>query len=244
MRAESYPAPETSRLCCRTRTAGFVLVEILLIAAVLWIAIGLLISLSRHVRSRSAESDTARMLWKAHLALSRAQSAQASTDGATGIVSSSTVAEASAVGGLPKPLGLDELAIASPKTVRQTLDGHNRVLVHALLQSMPDDEANDPRSQVAWARLSRSMFDGQTLRDAWGTPVVLARGDDQRLGLAPGRRDYCLSAGPDRNFLTRDDNLYSFEQDQPADTLGGSDAGRFGASGSRPANGPSPAGKP
>jgi hypothetical protein len=158
-------------------------------AAVLWIVLGLLISLSHHVRSRSAETDTAGVLWKAQRALPIATA-------------------------LPPALTLDDLA------VNTQLADHNRTLVQALRATDPAPRAGQPDSPDSfWSRLPRSMYDGELLRDAWGTPIVLARGDDQRLGLAPARRDYCLSAGPDRNFLTREDNLFSFEQGQPPDPL-------------------------
>lgn len=171
------------------RPRAFTLVEILLMAAVLWIVLGLLISLSHHVRSRSAAADTAALLWRAHKALPVATS-------------------------LPPALNLDDLSANSQ------LADHNRTLVQALRDTDPSPRGDSDDSALAfWSRLPRSMYDGELLRDAWGTPIVLARGDDQRLGLPPARRDYCLSAGPDRNFLTREDNLFSFEQGQPPEAL-------------------------
>jgi hypothetical protein len=43
------------------------------------------------------------------------------------------------------------------------------------------------------------------------------------VGMAPDNRFFLFSAGPDRRYLTRDDNLYSYDQaprlpaTQPAD---------------------------
>jgi hypothetical protein len=65
-----------------------------------------------------------------------------------------------------------------------------------------------------FADLSLQYYDEVTLRDAWGTPIVFLPRMDPDIGMGP--KDYFFfSAGPDRKFLTRDDNLYSYEQDGP-----------------------------
>jgi type II secretory pathway pseudopilin PulG len=51
----------------------------------------------------------------------------------------------------------------------------------------------------------------KSVRDAWGTPIALVAGKNPRLGLSPDDRPYFVSAGPDRKFLTREDNLYGYE---------------------------------
>jgi hypothetical protein len=60
-----------------------------------------------------------------------------------------------------------------------------------------------------------SVYDHRTLRDAWGSPIVLMPGQHSLIGLAPSRAGqdqyFFFSAGPDRKYLTRDDNLYSYE---------------------------------
>ena len=52
--------------------------------------------------------------------------------------------------------------------------------------------------------------------DPWGTPIVYVAGYDPQLGMAAGGRAFFMSAGPDRRYLTRDDNLYSYEAARPA----------------------------
>jgi hypothetical protein len=61
--------------------------------------------------------------------------------------------------------------------------------------------------------LSPAIFDpsGPILRDAWGTPIIFVPGEHPLLGMAPRNAPFFLSAGPDRKFLTRGDNLYSYD---------------------------------
>jgi hypothetical protein len=53
---------------------------------------------------------------------------------------------------------------------------------------------------------------GGILTDPWGTPYVFMPHQNQAIGLAPQDRSFFFSAGPDRKFLTKDDNLYGYEQ--------------------------------
>ncbi|MEM6561615.1 MAG: hypothetical protein AAF656_08440, partial [Planctomycetota bacterium] len=47
--------------------------------------------------------------------------------------------------------------------------------------------------------------------DAWGMPIVLADPDNRDLGLPPTGDPYLISAGPDRDYATRGDNLYGYD---------------------------------
>ena len=57
-----------------------------------------------------------------------------------------------------------------------------------------------------------SMYDETTLRDAWGSPIVFMPAKHPWVGTAPQDRFFFFSAGPDRRYLTQDDNLYSYEE--------------------------------
>jgi hypothetical protein len=57
-----------------------------------------------------------------------------------------------------------------------------------------------------------SLYDERTLRDAWGSPIAFLPKFDPNIGMALGNRPFFVSAGPDRRFLTREDNLYSYEE--------------------------------
>ena len=50
------------------------------------------------------------------------------------------------------------------------------------------------------------------VRDAWGNPVGYLPHQDARFGMALRNEPFFFSAGPDGKFLTRQDNLYSYEQ--------------------------------
>ena len=67
---------------------------------------------------------------------------------------------------------------------------------------------------------SLSVYDHRTLRDAWGSPIVLMSGQHRLIGMAPSRegrdQSFFFSAGPDRKYLTRVDNLYSYDALGPA----------------------------
>lgn len=47
--------------------------------------------------------------------------------------------------------------------------------------------------------------------DAWGTPIGLVAGGGRLLGIPPDDSPFLISAGPDRQFLSLGDNLYSYD---------------------------------
>ena len=51
-----------------------------------------------------------------------------------------------------------------------------------------------------------------TLVDAWGTPIVYMPAGALNVGITPQSRSFFLSAGPDRKFSSVVDNLYSYER--------------------------------
>jgi type II secretory pathway pseudopilin PulG len=59
--------------------------------------------------------------------------------------------------------------------------------------------------------LYAALSDG-VLTDPWGTPYVFMPHQNPLVGLAPQDRPFFFSAGPDRRFLTKDDNVYGYEQ--------------------------------
>ena len=77
-------------------------------------------------------------------------------------------------------------------------------------------EGGGPRRPSFVGQLPMSVYDGVTLRDAWGSAIVFMPAQHPWIGMAPkGRAQeaafFFFSAGPDRLYLTRDDNLYSYE---------------------------------
>jgi len=63
--------------------------------------------------------------------------------------------------------------------------------------------------------LPLSLYDEASLHDPWGSPIVFMPRQHPLIGLPIGERFFFFSAGPDRQFLTRGDNLYSYEETVP-----------------------------
>jgi type IV pilus assembly protein PilC len=54
-------------------------------------------------------------------------------------------------------------------------------------------------------------YDEVRVRDAWGSPIVFMTHMHPAIGMT-SKGWFFFSAGPDRQYLTRDDNLYSYDQ--------------------------------
>jgi hypothetical protein len=71
------------------------------------------------------------------------------------------------------------------------------------------------RAEPLWGKvfvdLPISVYDQVSLRDAWGQPIVFMPAGHRAVGMAPNDRSFFFSSGPDRRYLTRMDNLYSYE---------------------------------
>jgi hypothetical protein len=163
---------------------AFTLVELLTTLALVVAILGVMVSLSRHVRSASAEDLTRDLLIK--------------LDG----LMDEYVARHE--GRLPSVLPLinapnpSESALAAP-----ALENNRQFLL--ALQPLMD------RSNRSFQDLSIAGYDGKTLRDAWGTPIIFMPAMHPAIGMSP-KGWFFFSAGPDRQFLTRDDNIYSYER--------------------------------
>ena len=59
--------------------------------------------------------------------------------------------------------------------------------------------------------LSIANYNEVNVLDAWGSPIVYMPSQHPLIGMAAGDRSFFFSAGPDRKYLTRQDNLYSYE---------------------------------
>jgi hypothetical protein len=70
---------------------------------------------------------------------------------------------------------------------------------------------DDPRSEAVTSEIRQSAADKPVLEDPWGTPIVFMQSQHPSIGMAPGNVFFFVSAGPDRHFLTHDDNLYSYD---------------------------------
>jgi len=187
--------------CARTTASlrpAFTLIEMLTTVAVLIIVLGLMVSLARHVRDRSAERLTRSLLRQ----LDTLMSQYTNEDPAR----------------LPRvtPVIPEESAVADETTIRQRARINNEDFVRALRAEIARArlraaQQKKEASADRFGELPISAYDEVTLRDAWGSPIVFMARENRSIGMAPGGRWFFFSAGADRQFLTRDDNIYSYE---------------------------------
>jgi hypothetical protein len=153
--------------------------------AALIIVLGLMVSLARYVRDRSANVLTKDLLLKLDLVMAEYQK---DNDGQLPPVA-------------PFQTGAGVLDEA---TIEQGARKNNQEFVRCLRRQQD-------LSTGVFNNLPISIYDEVTLRDAWGTPIVFMPQMHPAVGMAPHNRFFFFSAGPDRQFLTREDNLYSYE---------------------------------
>lgn len=172
------------------RSRGFTIVEMLTTVAVLIIVLGLMVSLSKHVRSASADTLTKSILHRLEQAMAEYQQRH---DGM-----------------LPEvPLLLDADQNLPPEAVlAHNAQKNNQAFVRALnSEGFLNNRFDDLSVSIAY-------FDEVNVRDAWGSPIVFMPTMHPAIGMSQ-RGWFFFSAGPDRQYLTRDDNLYSYESQVP-----------------------------
>ena len=146
--------------------------------AILVIVLGLMVSLARDVRNRSAERVTKDLL--ARLDKMMAQYVDRNGQRLPQITPLIATGEAT-----PAPVEDQALHDAAAR--------NNADFARALRAHASHDDANP------------SFF------DAWGNPIVFMPRQHPLIGMAGGDRFFFFSPGPDGKFLTREDNLYSYE---------------------------------
>jgi type II secretory pathway pseudopilin PulG len=185
---------------------AFTLIEMLTTVAVLIIVLGLMVSLARYVRDQSANQLTADLLRKLDAAVRRyADHNAGQLPAVTPLIPE----------GRPAP---DEIALHH--TARINNEEFVRALKEFFAPPRPvkatSDAENSPTISTdlstEFGELPISIYDEVTLRDAWGDPIVFMSHDNAAIGMASrDHPSFFFSAGPDHKYLTRDDNLYSYE---------------------------------
>jgi type II secretory pathway pseudopilin PulG len=175
--------PPAVRRRARRRDGGFTLVEMLTTVALLIIVLGLMVSLARYVRRRSAEDLTRKVLVNLHVAMSEYIGLN---------------------GGPPIRSFIEGKDAVETLSLKQAAEENNLELVR-FLRSRKDLSAK------AFRDLPTSIYDETSVRDAWGTPIVYMPAMHPQIGMAANNDAFFVSAGPDRQYLTRDDNQYSYE---------------------------------
>jgi hypothetical protein len=166
-------------------THGYTIVEMLATVAGLLIAMGLMMNLTRHVRSSSASSLTKDLLRRLDSAMARYVRRD---------------------GGLPStgnPFILENEVVVDDAALARRAQINSQAVVRLLKADhlLPPDGFDD---------LPASCYDGRVIRDAWGSPIVFMSSMDPNVGMA-AKGWFFFSAGPDRKYTTKSDNLYSYE---------------------------------
>jgi type II secretory pathway pseudopilin PulG len=168
----------------KIRVTAFTLVEMLATVAALVILLGLMVSLARDVRRRSATELTNELLARLDNLMDQYATKNAGQfPPVTPIVESTSLIE--------------------EEPIRINAWKNNQDFVKALrtvsISGLPS--AEDGSSYVL---------------DAWGCPIVFMPKMHPGIGMAPGDKYFFFSAGPDRKYLSREDNLYSYDRTRPA----------------------------
>jgi hypothetical protein len=177
-----------------TRKSAFTLIEMLTTVAALVIVLGLMVSLARYERRRSAENFTREdILAKLEALLAR-----------PAVVQNKSLQEA-----LADPQVIPRLVRPSAREpeepVLQFNAAANNTAFVKVFKSYVGTAFND-------FPLSLYNPSTNTLVDAWGTPIVYMPAGALNVGIIPQQRSFFLSAGPDRKFSSVVDNLYSYEK--------------------------------
>src|SRR5438093_1549617 len=148
-----------------SRTAAFTLIEMLTTVAGLVIVLGLMVSLARYVRSRSADALTRQILhdlneWRT--TLPEEEAAAARLNAVPRLIT--------AANPHPDDAALQKAALAN-----------NEAFVRACV---------DLGGGKALLGFPLSVYDGRTLRDAWGTPLVYMAPSAANPGLSPQKRAF------------------------------------------------------
>jgi len=164
---------------------GYTVVEMLTTIAALVIVLGLMMSLTRHVRASSSEEITKDLLRRLDQAMAR---------------------YARQNGGAPPDIppfieGQAPIVDETPLARRAQINNESVIRLLKAYHAFPSELFDD---------LSISYYDGQCVRDAWGSPIVFMASMNPAVGMA-AKGWFFFSAGPDRQYTTKSDNLYSYE---------------------------------
>jgi prepilin-type N-terminal cleavage/methylation domain-containing protein len=169
----------------RTRN-GFTLLEMLTTVALLTILLGLMVDLAGYVRNRSATDLARQVLSGLDQAMQKYFDAH-----------DKTYPDIHPFTKDPN-LGEDE----------QTLFRNARLNNQDFVAALKSENLLEPGLT---GELPASIYDGSRFNDAWDMPIVFIPASHGKIGMAPSGRGFFFSAGPDRLYKTREDNLYSYE---------------------------------
>lgn len=204
--------------------------EVLLVVATLTILFGLVVSLARRVRAEAAFSLVRREMLVLEDALAAYLRREQSIPNVPPLFPAEMDREITA-----STPGFDSSAAPDfllPNVPARLTDPHderilaeraflnNRATIGALdvgarrsaitqRETRAGDAENDADAVING--VSALLFDGSTLRDPWGQPIVFMSAGRAEIGYATKNRPFFFSAGPDGRYLTLLDNIYSYE---------------------------------
>jgi type II secretory pathway pseudopilin PulG len=174
---------------------GYTLIETFVTIGLLIIVLGLMVSLAHYVRNRSARELTVAELRR----LADLMDDYMQTNGGHPPVVPPVIA--------PGPGPYDE------GEVRRDAKANNMAFVRILReQSQWSTSPGGNKLANVIEGLPVGSFDEVTLHDAWGGLIIFMPAQHPAIGMAPADKPFFCSPGPDRQFLTREDNLYSYEE--------------------------------
>jgi prepilin-type N-terminal cleavage/methylation domain-containing protein len=180
-----------------TPRRAFTLIEMLTTVAVLVIVLGLMVSLARDVRTRSAERLTKDLLSRLDTLIEQYRRPLRA-------LPLNEQRKYPLVRPLVDPTAVAIAGRTEEAALRSNANANNWELVRALKSQI--DLSSGPFND-----LSIANFNEVNVLDAWGSPIVYMPSQHPLIGMAPADRSFFFSAGPDRKYLTRQDNLYSYE---------------------------------
>jgi type II secretory pathway pseudopilin PulG len=173
------------------RRRAYTLVELFLTLAVVMIILGLMMNMSKRVRSESADKATRKILSQLVVLLNQYQTTYGQLPPIRPFISD---------GQRPTEESLQSTALANNADLVRYLD--------LTTLAKKNRSADDP----LFSSLRQIDPNHCLLEDPWGSPIVFMRRQNPAIGMAPGDAFFLLSAGPDKLYLTREDNLYSYEE--------------------------------
>jgi type II secretory pathway pseudopilin PulG len=163
--------------------------DVLLTVAIIGLALGFVTSLARNVREEARRDTVSRTFRELDNALTAYLSRHDQPPSVERL--------------LPPEVQTLQGWTPTPGLIDSRSTDNNRLMLRALSPFLDDTGV--------LATLPPVRYDGRRLLDPWGTPYAYIADTTGLLGIAANGRPFFLSAGPDRDFTTRGDNLYSYE---------------------------------
>jgi type II secretory pathway pseudopilin PulG len=174
----------------RSARRAYTLVELFLTLAVLMIVLGLMMNLANRVRHESADKLTRQVLAQLTTLMDQYQKSN------------------NQLPAIPPVIAPGEPANEAGLQLRARQNNADFVRVLNLPAVAKSGQFGDDSLAESFGTTDKTAG---LLQDPWGSPIVFMPQQNPAIGMAPLDAFFFVSAGPDRQFLTHDDNVYSYE---------------------------------